>query len=392
MENTLKPNQVAQTIRIDILPRFDEITHSSGFSDSTAEEERTLLNADDYQYLFQNSYDATLLTNTSGQVMIANARAEEMLQCDEQHLCEMSMVQIVSGLDQQLLDSIVAQLDRARFMRISAWVARLSGDPFPAEIAVSRLMRQDTTLLSFFIRDETVRRKAEDDLRTIYNTVQNAGTGMAVADTDGRLIHINPALRRMWQLRDDVNAVDLSLADLVGEVTATAIMQICAPGSQTTWNQEIPLHLGDDDPLWVQVSAAINLDPDNIPTGVVLSFLDVSDRMRAEAIDRLRDRDRVMAQSLGAVCHHLGQPTTVLLSSIEMLRSIKEDDKTTLETLLEISLEAAEEVRQILRRLNDLDVYNPVAYASTVNDETPSEIVSLGGDETTVPAATSQPD
>jgi hypothetical protein len=32
--------------------------------------------------------------------------------------------------------------------------------------------------------------------------MQNAGTGIAIADLNGRLVHTNPALRRMWRIAD----------------------------------------------------------------------------------------------------------------------------------------------------------------------------------------------
>lgn len=373
----MKPKHIAQTIRIDILPCFGDIGASGMPGLGGSDFQRDLLNTEDFQFLFQNSYDATLLTRVDGRVMVANARAEDLLRCDEATLRKMSVLQIVSGMDATLLASIITQLDRARFMRISAWCARSEGDPFPSEIAVSRLKRKDETWLSFYIRDESVRRKAEDELRTVHNAIQNAGTGIAVADVDGRLVHLNPALRHMWRIADDTPASSLKLTDLLDEATAAAVLQVVKPDAQPTWTHELPVHLDGEEARWVQVSAAVNADPDNLVTGVVLSFLDVSDRCRAEAIERLRDRDRIMAQSLGAVCHHLGQPTTVLLSSIEMLRTAKENDTEMRETLMGISMEAAEEVRQILRKLNDLEIYKPVPYVGSASGNETSAIVSL---------------
>lgn len=373
----MKPKNVAQTIRIDILPRFGDANGGKLASNMDNNASEGLFEHQDFQFLFQHAYDATLITDVAGHIIIANGRAEELLYCSQSSLREIGVQQIISGLDETLLKSIIIQLEKARFMRISAWCARFEGDPFPAEIAVSRMLQHENVRLIFYIRDESIRRRAENELRLVGNAIQNAGTGIAVADIEGRLIHINPALRQMWDIDNATATADLTIAKLLGEVTAAAIMQVVNEEATPTWIQELPIKLGAEEARWIQVSAAVNLDHDNMVTGVVLSFVDVSDRYRADAMERLHDRDRVMAQSLGAVCHHLGQPTTILLSSIEMMRSIDHSDTATLSSLLDISLEAAEEVRQILRKLNDIEYYKPAPYLNADGRGATTEIVAL---------------
>ncbi|MBM4163353.1 MAG: PAS domain S-box protein [Lentisphaerae bacterium] len=367
---------LAQTIRIDILPRFSDTDASGDKGRDAGALRRTLLNVADYRFLFENAYDATLLTHEDGRIIVANARAEWLLRCDEKTLQEMNVQHIVSGMDESVLASINAGLQTARFMRITAWCARSEGEPFPAEIAVTRLEHAGEVWLCFFIRDETVKRRDEEALRTVHNAMQNAGTGIAVADLDGRLVHTNPALRRMWRIAD-ADAPTLTLAALLGEPVAEAVMTVVQPDAPPTWTHELPVHHDTEDPRWIQISAAANTDPDNVATGVVLSFVDVSDRFRADAIERLRERDQIMAQSLGAVCHHLGQPTTVLLSSIEMLQLAGNKDPALVKSLLEMSMTAAEEIRQILRKLNEMDVYKAVPYLASATEAPATAIIAL---------------
>jgi PAS domain S-box-containing protein len=366
----------AQTIRIDILPRFSDIDASGVSVRDVGALRRTLLNVEDYRFLFENAYDATLLTHEDGRIIVANARAEWLLRCDEKALQEMNVQNIVSGMDETVLASINAGLQTARFMRITAWCARSEGEPFPAEIAVTRLEHGGEVWLCFFIRDETLKRRDEEALRTVHHAMQNAGTGIAVADLAGRLVHTNPALRRMWRIAD-ADVPSLTLAGLLGDPIAEAVMTVIQPNAPSTWIHELPVHHDTEDPHWIQVSAAANTDSDNVATGVVLSFVDVSDRFRADAIERLHERDRVMAQSLGAVCHHLAQPTTVLLSSIEMLQRTANYDPALVESLLEMSMSAAEEIRQILRKLNELDVYKTVPYLASGTGKSATAIIAL---------------
>jgi len=113
--------------------------------------------------------------------------------------------------------------------------------------------------------------------------------------------------------------------------------------------------------------------------GMVLSLVDISDKKRMEQTKRDIERDRVMMQSLGAVCHHLGQPATVLLSSIELMARARERDPAMLEELLKMSAEAANLLRQTLHELNDLRNYRTVPYlkASTSPETVGGSIVDL---------------
>ena len=73
----------AQTIRIDILPRCSDIGVSGDKGRDNGALRRTLLNVEDYRFLFENAYDATLLTHEDGRIIVANARAEWLLRCSE---------------------------------------------------------------------------------------------------------------------------------------------------------------------------------------------------------------------------------------------------------------------------------------------------------------------
>ncbi|MBQ6248489.1 MAG: hypothetical protein IJK04_16590, partial [Kiritimatiellae bacterium] len=87
---------------------------------------------------------------------------------------------------------------------------------------------------------------------------------------------------------------------------------------------------------------------------------------------RTIERNRVMMESIGSVCHHLGQPSTVILNSLEMLQRLDESDVESRKELLQMSLEAAEQIGDLLRELNDLRTYRSEAYANT------DSIVSIG--------------
>ncbi len=333
------------------------------------------LDATFFEQLFLHSYDATLVTDLTGQVLEANQRAKEFLLRSREDLCRMRIIDCISGADDSLVANLCEMLAVERYARIYAWCQRSDGSFFPAEIAVHCIAVDTLRHLCFFIRDITWRREAEGELRTVHTAIKNARTGIAIADLDGLLIYANPAMAGLCQCAGDEELRTRPLSQLVREpATVAAILTAVREGR--SWSGELTLQRQDGSGLEVQASATVNVDTEEQVIGMVLSFVDISDRRRAEQAERAVERNRVMMESLGSVCHHLGQPSTVLLSSIEMMIRLRERDPRALEELLQLSLSAAEGLRTTLRELNDLRQYRSEPYLASSNPEG-QRIVSL---------------
>jgi len=113
-----------------------------------------------YQELLQSLYDAALVTRLSGEIIDVNARAVEFLRHHRADLFVMTIFEIISGADENLIENLYKNLEDERFSLIQAYCLRSDGSYFPAEIAVSRL-RLDEVCLCFFIRDISWRHEAE---------------------------------------------------------------------------------------------------------------------------------------------------------------------------------------------------------------------------------------
>lgn len=114
-----------------------------------------------------------------------------------------------------------------------------------------------------------------------------------------------------------------------------------------------------------ECDAVGNLDTEGELDGVVLSFVDMTDRLRAQQAERDVERNRVMMESIGSVCHHLGQPSTVLINSIEMLMRLNDDARQERDELLGLCHEAAEQLCLKLHELNDLRLYRSEPYLAS---------------------------
>ncbi len=95
--------------------------------------------------------------------------------------------------------------------------------------------------------------------------------------------------------------------------------------------------------------------------------------LRLEAQQRAlvaAERDRVMIQSFGAACHHLGQPTATLAILLELIRrQIK--DPTVLGLVDQVD-DSMSTIRDILDRLRETDHYDAETYLPTGSEDEPA--------------------
>jgi PAS domain S-box-containing protein len=237
--------RMSNTIRLDILPDAEDLRRAIGAASSAAGEERQELSLEELHNLFQNAYDATVITTTDGTILFDNIRAREFLYAENGTLAGANITTLISGADATTLQTVAEALDSERFIRISAWCHSVTGAFFPSDIAVYRFASGATQHLCFFIRD-------------------------------------------------------------------------------------------------------------------------ITDRIRAEEAERAVERSKVMMESIGSVCHHLGQPSTVVLSSLELLKNLGPGEEAERDELIDMSLKAAGQIGELLKELNELRTYRSESY--TDND------------------------
>jgi PAS domain S-box-containing protein len=193
-----------------------------------------------YEQLFQNLYDGTLITDWSGKILHANERALDFLLFEEEEIRRKTILDIVSGLDQSLLQTIFRNLQSERFTQIKGYCVRKDMTLFPAEIVVSRLHFQATDQMCVFIRDVTRRREMEEELRR--SEERNRALLNSIPDlifrigSDGIILDMKLPATSEWAMpaRDFVNLplqrVFPHLATRILECAKTAIQRNDQPG------------------------------------------------------------------------------------------------------------------------------------------------------------------
>jgi two-component system cell cycle sensor histidine kinase/response regulator CckA len=327
---------------------------------------------DKYNQLLQSIYDAAIITKTSGQIVDCNSRASEFFYFARDEFIRLNILNLVSGADPKLLQTLYQNLQNEKFALIQAYCVRKDGSYFPAEIAVNPL-KFEQFYFCFFVRDITVRRKAEEMLRTEHNAIQNAGNGIAIADVRGRLEYVNPAFVKMWGFQNAEEAAGLPAADLFSD--AQEVLQTVMRTGES-WTGELTAKRRNGETFSAQVAAACNRDSDGEIVGMVLSFVDITDRKRAEEALRQAERQRAMLASVGAACHHLGQPATVIMTNLELIRRMTKDmDRKELQEILDLTNEAADTLAEVLHKLNAVTEYRTVQYLDTKDGQLPTNII-----------------
>ncbi|QBG47380.1 response regulator [Verrucomicrobia bacterium S94] len=82
------------------------------------------------------------------------------------------------------------------------------------------------------------------------------------------------------------------------------------------------------------------------------------ERQREELLDA--ERQRVMIESLGAACHHIGQPATVINAYLQMMEQRENDSET--KEMIAACMEASEAMAEILRKLQLVSKYRETPY------------------------------
>jgi FixJ family two-component response regulator len=75
------------------------------------------------------------------------------------------------------------------------------------------------------------------------------------------------------------------------------------------------------------------------------------------------ERHRVMVESLGSVCHHLGQPMTVITTYLAIMK--RQETNPSLQNMINQCAEAVERVNSLLSRLQTVSTYRTEPYLET---------------------------
>jgi len=293
-------------------------------------------------------------------------RASQFFHYSPEELRELNILALIANAEDTLIRFICESLADQRYVLVQAFCKRKNQTVFPVEIAVNMLHIPDSQLC-FFIRDITARQKAEDALRESelkFRTIfENSTDGISVRQytfgetVTSRLMDCNKAYVTMsGHTLKELHAGNLS--DFIRMITPAT------PASVRECIERMQPYEGTFS--WIRPDKKENIIeykavPMQIGNRIYVYSIDrdVTEHKRAEKAIRKAEKQEAMLASVGAACHHLGQPATVLLSSLTLLQS----GHIEAEAVAGPCLQAAERIAEILHKLNSVDEYKTIPYA-----------------------------
>lgn len=357
-EQLMSTNDKAQTIKIDIRSLgygVPPVTSKLGVNIRP-----DYFGKLDYRFLFENAYDAILLADRRGTVLEANARATAFFQYTDTGLSGVPLSVLVAGVTVPLLEEILAAISDSRYMRIQAFAVRKGGSFIAVEIVAMGNGLGAPEPVCYLIRDIQSRWQAEQKLLSAYHAMDNTDSGIGIVDMEGMVVYAN---RMMLQLlaEGDESAVLGHPLKTWFDVDSVITPMFTNIRQQMRWLGEQRL-LVNEQSRWLQVAAVPDINDDDELRGMVLSLRDTVEQRRAEIAESQVERNRVMMESLAGVCHSLGQPATVLLTSIEILKMGGVKDEQSRQDIINLCYEAVIQLRELLQKMNAKRLYASEPY------------------------------
>ena len=224
-----------------------------------------------------------LIADAEGRILECNRRALEMTQYTRAELQRLTLGEVVLGLQAPLLQSIRQQWAEGRFTVLETGCRRKDRSLLAAEVAVSCLRLTTGDGWCFSLRATTPRAEWKERLRMEHNALQSSACGLAMVDLQARIQYVNPAFRRLWGVVRPEELPGKSAEEVWGAATVRR-WQACVAARQC-WVGELALLRKNGQPFHVEVTAAPHVDEQDRLLGMMLSFIDVTQRKLAlEAI------------------------------------------------------------------------------------------------------------
>ena len=186
-------------------------------------------------------------------------------------------------------------------------------------------------------------------LQSAYHAMDSTDSGIALATLEGQVTYANRAFVAMLGGGDEANVLEKPLSTWFDQAEIVKPALDRAMTGERWSGEGKPAGRSD---MTVQVSVVPDIDADGVLQAVIVSVTDATLRLRAELAEFQLDRDRAMMESLSEACHAIGQPATVLLTSIEMLCDAPDMDIDTRKAIYDMCYSAMMELRQHLQEMN----------------------------------------
>lgn len=288
------------------------------------------LSEERYRVVVEHSGEGMVVVH-DGKFVFVNKRATEMVQMTQEDMLRQGYLHRVHPEDHAVVD------DRRRRRLAgesvpSRYEVRLllpNGDVRWIEIGVSVVPWDGTQALLTFFSDVTERKSAEKELQ------RTSSEREAILNTALVGIALSVNQRNQWVNDKFAEMLGYSRSELIGQSSQDfyadtesqeqlGAQQMSAFLKTGSFSTERKLKRRNGESLWVQMAGRCvrDQDPDS---GVIWTFLDISDRIRAEqntlaALEKEKELSELRSRFVARTSHEFRTPLATILSSAELLK------------------------------------------------------------------------
>ena len=146
--------------------------------------------------------DALIIINELGIIVSFSPSAEKMFQYEEIEIVGLNVNTLMTGPDEKEHDGYLASYIATGGSKVlgnerEVNGMRKDGSIFPARLIVSEVRTTHKRLFVGLMSDLTDRKKAELRMKSQSTALKSAANGVLISNTDGEIIWVNPALRKL---------------------------------------------------------------------------------------------------------------------------------------------------------------------------------------------------
>ena len=252
-----------------------------------------------------------------------------------------------------------------------------SGKEKICEVYVKSIVSEHKNVvgISGTIRDITLQRESEQEIRKLNRAVETTETGILLADFKGNISYANPGLMSICGFKSHDHIVGKSIFSLTSiegsRVLKEAIITRLMSGNN--WKGEIELRKVNGKFFPAEAICSVVFDDKNKPLYVVANFYDITDRKKAEteiknSLIKERELSEMKTKFVSMVSHEFRTPLAAILSSSELIEMYWE--KLTEEKRTSLLAKIKNSVKNLIEILTDVTEINRVdSGKATVNFE-----------------------
>jgi PAS domain S-box-containing protein len=277
--------------------------------------------------ILDNAAVGIALIDTHGRYLQANDRWGEMLGYSPDELVHRLHFDFLHPDDLPVCQGNLATLvsgERESY-RLEMRFVCLSGDVFWGDTSVSAIRAPDGTLEAavVVVIDVSERKRFEEALRIKDSAIASSNNGIVLADLNGSLTYVNAAFMEMWGYTERWEVIGRQAVEFWQDQTQAAEVLDAARADGAWMGEMVAVHQ-DGTPFDVQLSASVVTDADDNPICLMASFVDITERKRAEA-----ERERLIRE-LDAFAHTVAHDLKSPLQGIIGYASLLAEDAATI--------------------------------------------------------------